>query len=70
MPLMVSTLRLLAAATSASGRAGLELVQDFSRLGVETRRNLLLAPARLHLLLDLVERALARRGDPATSYQI
>ena len=44
-------------------RSGLELVQDFGRLGLQARRDLLLAPARLDLLLDLVERAIARRGD-------
>ena len=41
-------------------RAGFELVQDFGRLGVETGRDFLLAPARLDLILHLLERALAR----------
>ena len=40
---------------------GFELVQHLGCLGVQTRRDFLLAPARLDLVLDLVERTFARR---------
>src|SRR5215468_4472608 len=43
--------------------SGFELVQHLGCLGVQTRRDFLLAPARLDLVLDLVERTFARRRD-------
>ena len=43
--------------------ARLELVDDLGGLGVETLADLVVAPARLDALLDLVERAFPRRRD-------
>src|SRR5215467_8808069 len=42
---------------------GFELVQHLGCLGLQPRRDFLLAPARLDLVLDLVERTFARRRD-------
>ena len=39
------------------GRACLELVDDFCRLGIEARCDLLVAPALLYLLLYFIEGA-------------
>src|ERR1700730_279700 len=42
-------------------RSGFDLFQDLSRLGIESCRCLLLAPAQLDLLFHFVERSLPRR---------
>ncbi len=44
-------------------RASLELVEHFAGLSLAAVGDLVVAPARLDLVLDLVERAIARRRD-------